>query len=291
MRRPVRTILKMFQAGALQVPICDGLGYKGSGRKVQPIKKYAMLHADVRQLRQFYSSYLGRRVRVLLGAAIRRYWPQIGSDLVLGYGYVCPMLRHYLKDEQGALQLVPAMPRMQGALCWPQHSASRSVLVIEGQLPFADNVCNRIILLHALECAEDPAVLLRECWRVLAPGGRMLVIVPNRRGWWSSSLISPFSIGHPYHATQLRERLLQEKFTPMELSYALHGAPCARGGLAGLLARTFEIAAAYLAPMFGGVILMEVEKQLYAGTKEPVLVHRAQGAYAAKAAGPILGKS
>ena len=40
-------------------------------------------------------------------------------------------------------------------------------------------------LLHALEEADSPRQLLREAWRILAPEGRIVVAVTNRRSMWS----------------------------------------------------------------------------------------------------------
>ena len=44
-----------------------------------------------------------------------------------------------------------------------------------------------LVLLHALETADHPHAVLSEAWRVLGPGGRMLVMAPNRAGLWARS--------------------------------------------------------------------------------------------------------
>lgn len=245
-----------------------------------------MYHPDVRQLRQFYSSHSGRRVRLYLGAAIRRIWPDIGSDLMMGYGYACPMLRLFLPHES-TMQLVPVMPEPQGALYWPQHSSNRSLLAQEERLPFAQNVFNRILLLHGLECADDPDALLAECWRTLAAGGRMLVIVPNRKGWWASGTTNPFAYGHPYHTSQLKELMLRAHFTPIDVSYALYAPPVSSRRF-GRISALLESLGRSLMPMLGGVILMEVEKQIYAGIKEPALYAKRQKAFASARAKPAM---
>lgn len=245
-----------------------------------------MYRPDVVQLRQFYSSHLGRVVRHYLAQAIRHHWPTIGDDLVLGLGYANPILRHFLPEEK-TMQLVPAMPAAQGAIYWPQHSSNRATLVDDCQLPFASNVFNRIVLMHGLEVAEDVSLLLEECWRVLAPGGRMLVVVPNRRGWWASALQTPFSYGHPYHAARLRELMTQARFTPIETSYALHTPPLRPRSIARF-ASLFEMIGKSLMPRLGGVIVLEVEKQIYAGIKEVPSRSRHRPAYAASAVRPAM---
>lgn len=247
-----------------------------------------MYQADVVQMRQFYSSHLGRVVRHHLGAAIARHWPEIGSDLVMGLGYANPMLRHYLKSESAqAMQLVPAMPAQQGAIYWPQHSSNRATLVHGGQLPFASNVFNRILMVHALETAQDTESMLAECWRVLTPGGRMLVVVPNRRGWWASAMQTPFSNGQPYHAAQLRDLLCRADFTLIDTSYGLHCLPLRSRGVARL-AGILEALIRAVLPRMGGVVIMEVEKQIYAGIKEAVPRYRHHPAYAKRRTKPVM---
>ena len=41
---------------------------------------------------------------------------------------------------------------------------------------------DRVVLVHALEETESPDDLIEEVGRVLSPGGRMILVVPNRRG-------------------------------------------------------------------------------------------------------------
>ena len=47
-------------------------------------------------------------------------------------------------------------------------------------LPFAPGSLDAVVAASVLEYAEDPAVLLRECARVLRPGGTLLCTVPNQ---------------------------------------------------------------------------------------------------------------
>lgn len=69
---------------------------------------------------------------------------------------------------------------------------------------------------HVLEHAADPAALLRECWRILAPGGRLVVIGPNAAGfghrvfgrsWLSLSAPTHLAIAGPRSTQILAERL------------------------------------------------------------------------------------
>jgi len=46
-------------------------------------------------------------------------------------------------------------------------------------LPFADGAFDAIVAQHFIEHFERPDEVLRECWRVLAPGGLVAVATPN----------------------------------------------------------------------------------------------------------------
>ena len=47
-------------------------------------------------------------------------------------------------------------------MAWPDDGANLSVLIEEGRLPFMDSIFDRVLLVHALEEADDPRALLRE---------------------------------------------------------------------------------------------------------------------------------
>jgi SAM-dependent methyltransferase len=56
------------------------------------------------------------------------------------------------------------------------------------QLPFADCVFDYISSHEVIEHVEDPAVVLREFWRVLKPGGVCAIATPNGASWWIEHL-------------------------------------------------------------------------------------------------------
>src|ERR1700754_812646 len=101
--------------------------------------------------------------------------------------------------------------------------------------------------------------MLREMWRVLAPEGRLLLIVPNRRGLWARFDTTPFGYGRPYSRRQLERLLTGAMFTPLEWSGALYMLPSDR-----MLrwATAFERVGSRLWPAFAGVIIVEARKEL-----------------------------
>jgi SAM-dependent methyltransferase len=107
---------------------------------------------------------------------IRTLWPDVTGMDVLGLGFATPYISA-LKPE--ATRTLAAMPTAQGVLHWPHDDPGLTTLVDESDLPFPDVSMDRVLLVHALESAENVRPLMREVWRVLASGGRLIVVVPG----------------------------------------------------------------------------------------------------------------
>jgi SAM-dependent methyltransferase len=119
-----------------------------------------------------------------------------------------------------------------------------------------------VMLVHALEMSTDPAELLRETWRVLAGGGRLLVVVPNRRGLWARMDTTPFGHGRPYSRSQIMQLLRETWFTPTGWNEALYVPPF-EGSLFLRSALAWERVGSTLASPFAGVHIVEATKQVY----------------------------
>ncbi len=122
---------------------------------------------------------------------------------------------------------------------------------------------DRVLLVHALETSEQVGPMLKEVWRVLAGGGRLLIIAPNRRGIWARLDRTPFGSGRPYTMSQLSQLLRDELFTPVATGTALFMPP-SRGRMMLRSARAWERVGVRWFPTFAGVVLVEATKQIYA---------------------------
>ncbi|MEM6596395.1 MAG: hypothetical protein AAF672_16525, partial [Pseudomonadota bacterium] len=122
----------------------------------------------------------------------------------------------------------------------------------------------KLVVLHGLETSENPSAVLEECWRVLAPGGRALFIVPNRAGLWSRRDRTPYGFGRPYSLGQLEAQLKRHNFSPEQHLAALFAAPSEKRFWLKL-ARVMEVFGRRVSGRFaGGVIMVEATKQVYA---------------------------
>ena len=217
---------------------------------------------DVVDLREFYISTLGRLVRRLLREKIAQIWPDVAGETIAALGYGSPLLRPWLGKADA---LFAIMPEGQGVAYWPREGPNASCLADLTNLPLPDNSVNRIVLLHALETSQDPEALLDEVWRVLKPNGQALVMVPNRRGFWAHSDATPFGSGEPYSTSQLRGLLRKQGFL-VERSWHALFLPPSSSRLSQSVAGVLEKYGPYLCPAFGGVLMMEAGKQIYAPT-------------------------
>jgi SAM-dependent methyltransferase len=154
------------------------------------------------------------------------------------------------------------MPAAQGVVKWPSARPSLTTLVEELDLPLVDAAVDRVLLIHVLEMSRDAEALLREVWRVLAPGGRLLAIIPNRRGIWARTDTTPFGHGRPYSRSQITTLLRETWFTPTGWGEALYVPPIGRAWFLRSSGAWERTGAAISAP-FAGVHIVEATKQVY----------------------------
>jgi len=219
------------------------------------------MYQDVIDLKAFYGGTLGSLARRRIAAQISRIWPSAAGERVLGLGYATPYLDFYRETSERTLAFMPAA---QGVIKWPSSHPSASALVLDGFLPLPDACIDRALVVHSLENTDNPEDLLREVWRVLAPGGRVLVIVPNRRGVWCRMETTPFGYGRPFSRGQMTNLLRESLFVPTNWAMALHMPPAERKWLVRS-SNTFERMGNRFWPAFAGVIMVEASKQLYKG--------------------------
>lgn len=226
-----------------------------------PRRYLAIMYCDIVDLRSFYGSVLGRLAERSISMAISSVWATLANERLVGMGYAVPWLERFGSDAERVFAFMPAG---QGAVNWPPEGPSATTLVFEEELPLADSSVDRILMVHTLEHSENPRETLMEAWRVLAPGGRLVIAVPNRRGLWARFEHTPFGTGRPFSGSQLTELLRETNFTPGQWSDALHFPPVKRRALLKFY-NVLERLGRRLWPIFAGVIVVEAQKRLYQG--------------------------
>ncbi len=215
---------------------------------------------DVVELRDFYATELGQMVQKTVRRKIRGRWSNLSGMRLLGLGFATPYLSPFLPEAE---RVIAIMPPRQGALPWPEEGPGLTAMADETALPLADQEVDRVLLIHALEATEQVAGMMREIWRVLADGGKMMVVVPNRRGIWARLEHTPFGNGRPYSAGQLERMLRENMFVPLGSSGALFVPPVESRVMLRSAAAMEEMGRRWC-ESFGGVVMVEAEKRIHA---------------------------
>jgi SAM-dependent methyltransferase len=214
---------------------------------------------DVVDLRAFYASPLGHVARLALARVILRLWPDCRRQRLLGLGFAAPYLPVIGREAERVLAFMPAA---QGVVNWPSRGLSASALVEPTLLPLPTASIDRVLMVHALEETESPEDLLEEISRVLSPGGRLIVVVPNRRGLWARMDTTPFGHGRPYSRLQIEGLMRRAMFSPEHWVEALYVPPLRRP-LFLRSAMAWEKVGAGLSLPFAGVYVIDATKQFY----------------------------
>lgn len=215
---------------------------------------------DIVDLREFYGTPLGLATRRSLAGRLRPRFAGISGGCVMGLGYAMP----YLADcVTGAERQFAFMMARQGVFRWPEEGAVQSALVDECDLPLLESTIDVALVVHGLELTDAPREMLREIWRVLAPQGRLLLVVPNRRGVWARFDSSPLGYGQPFSRPQLSVLLRESQFSVVSWGHALYFPPTTSSAVLSA-APALESFGSRLMPAISGAIIVEAVKQLYA---------------------------
>ncbi len=220
------------------------------------------MRPDVIALRDFYATRLGHVVRRMIRRKIRELWPDVKGCNMIALGYPTPFLRHYREE---ATRLVALMPAEQGALSWSRKTPNIVVLTEEIQLPLPDKSVDLALIVHALEFTSSPREMIREMWRVLADGGRLILVVPNRTSIWARTKKTPFGYGRSYSLSQINKFLKENTFAPFQAEHTLYIPPSQSRVLLSTASAWEKIGHKWFQNL-SGILIVEATKQIYAGS-------------------------
>jgi SAM-dependent methyltransferase len=218
------------------------------------------MYPDVVELREFYESDLGQLAQRLVRDQLRKLWPNIASETLLGMGYATPYLRPFLNE---AARVMAFMPAQQGITWWPRGGPNLTSLTEETYLPLPDNSVDRILMMHMAENTEHIGDVMQEMGRVLTSNGRMIIMVPNRSGWWARDSRTPFGFGFSFSLQHIRRILTHHGFQVERHARAMYTPPFANRFLSPYV-NWIEKQGDALMQGLAGVLLIEVSKQVYA---------------------------
>ena len=211
-------------------------------------------------LEAFYAARLGRAAAERIANRLLDLWGPCAGEAVACVGYPHPLLPLWLPSARTCIGVTPDEAGQS------RSDGPRGGVIVhapEHRLPFGDGVFDKIVLLHALEEADHPRLLMREVWRVLAPEGRIIVAATNRKSLWSINDRTAFGHGRPWTRRQLMQFMTDSLFQVTASTTAVHMPPL-DWRLITAAAKSWERVGEWVAPGLGGVVLVEAVKRLYA---------------------------
>ena len=158
-------------------------------------EEYERMHA----LETSYWWFVGRRALVahVLEATLARRKNASASalrllDIGCGTGANLPVLREKLGDsgQLFGMDFSPlALQFARGVLEVENSSARAPIRLLQGdaqELPLRENSFDVVTMMDVLEHLRDDDRALREVWRVLRPGGALILTVPAYQHLWSA---------------------------------------------------------------------------------------------------------
>lgn len=172
-------------------------------------------YARIARRESFYFWHVGRR-EILREALLRHVSPDAsGRQKILDYGCGPGGNILVLKD----FGVVSGVDVADPALQFAKTRGFRELVKVDGsQTPFPDNSFDIVASLDVFEHIEDDSAAIRECFRMVKPGGILLTTVPAHRWLWSAH---DTTLGHfrRYTKGELQEKIAAAGFETLEWSH------------------------------------------------------------------------
>ena len=226
------------------------------------------MRLDVIELKEFYyGTELGQTTKELINKILDNKINTETDSLTVGFGFACPFLESKIKDNDDKNFLL-LMPNEQGVVSWPNKSKSVTALVDEVSWPVNTSAADLILISHGLEVSDNQDLLLQEVLRVLKDSGKLVILVPNRTGFWARSDSTPFGYGKPYSISQLTALLRKNQFQIESITPSLYGFPAKKGYWLKSLLLWEKVGKKLNSFFLGGLLVVEARKDVYAVKNE-----------------------
>ena len=215
---------------------------------------------DVGKINTFYNHSHGQIVAKLLREDLSNIWEpsKTTSNLAVGFPFyffpediICPVL----------------MPVEIGGIAWAHNQEIYTAIIDSNSWPLESDSIDCIFISHALEFIPDHHSFLMEAGRVLKSAGKLILMVPHRRGLWLRTETTPFGHGTPFSKGQIFKLLKNTGLNPEKCTRSLFLPPIAYK-LPKALSNQIEIVGEHLLQLLGGVLIVEATKMVYAEPKK-----------------------
>lgn len=214
---------------------------------------------NIKDIKSFYSTPLGELVHLYVQDVINSFL-NVEQNTILTLGFPIP----YLKEKWFKTnQFLIFMPASLGGMTWPTPEKSRTAVVNELSLPLPNQSVDLLLVIHSLEFTSNPKAFMKEVDRILKIDGKVLLIVPNKRGVWGHLENTPFGYGQSFSMQQMTRLLSDQNFKTVKQERFLYFPPSQ-----SLYTQSFfapmEMIGSYLAPNLSGLNAILAEKRAYA---------------------------
>jgi SAM-dependent methyltransferase len=131
-----------------------------------------------------------RQARMLAGILAGLAGPAVIIDVGCGDGAALAVAAQYDPGRNPAHRFA-GIDWSADAL---RQARARRLTVVRGsvhpRLPVADGAADVVIMSELIEHLVDPDSVLEEAWRVLKPGGTLLLSTPNLAAWYNRGLLA-----------------------------------------------------------------------------------------------------
>ena len=224
------------------------------------------MHVNIEELKAFYQAKLGGLVTNCIVENLGAAWNNIDNQDILSFGYCRPFIEGINSNPR---RLINFIPHEIGIERWPTTKPNCTLIGDENNTPFNEACFDKILCVHAIEGAQNPRIMLRELWRILAPEGELIIFVTNRRSTWAQNENTPFGHGRPFSKTQLH-KLLDAGLFEVTNTKRLLFIPPIDIGMSDKNAQRLERMGQKLWAAFGGIIMVSAKKRLFLGAQSGV---------------------
>lgn len=226
----------------------------------------------VKAFERFYKTASGKYLSNEIENLLIRGWAEaeLARCHILCLGFPPPGLKVVTPKAASFALFTPAF---LGPKKMVQKGLNISALGDEAHLPFHSGSYDLAFIFHALEYIEDPVSFLEEVWKVLSPGGRVLVMVPNRKGAWRKSGVPYSKATRGFLFREIKTLLSDKGFTITGNFGASYGLPVDFFGTV-LFSGLLKTLSGGGSVGFPGFLIFEAEKRTGTSPCPPARVFR-----------------
>ena len=220
-----------------------------------------------KKLNAFYQASTGKYLSNEIENCLTSSWPreELKECHLLCVGFPPPgIMETCLQGKSFAL----LSPSFLGSKKIVRKGRNMSAVGDETHLPFREGSYDRILVFHALEYTQDTVSFIEGLWKVLSPGGRIFLMVPNKKGAWKKSGLPYPDLAKSFLFREVRSFLEKNGFTLINNYGIWYGLPVDFFGtilFSGLLKRLSGGSSVG----FPGFLIFEAEKKIISPICKP----------------------